>query len=222
MSVTLSGNRYFLLLVNDYSHYMWVALLATWDVAPTVIWNIQAAAECKSGKKQCALRTDRGGEFTAAHINEYFTELGVHHELTSPYTPQQNGVVERQNQTVVETARSMLKAKDLHGIFWGEAVTTTVYALNCMPTRGNNGRTPYEVWVGNMPAVHHMCTFGSVVHVKTTCYLKKLDDHSKPMIFVGYAPGSKVHQAYDPKTQRVSITRDVLFDEEAKWDWSGE
>jgi hypothetical protein len=63
------------------------------------------------------LHTYRGGEFTIAHINEYFIELGVHCELMVPYMPQQNGVVERQNQIVVETTRSMMKVKDLPGIF---------------------------------------------------------------------------------------------------------
>jgi transposase InsO family protein len=170
----------------------------------------------------CALCIDRGGEFTAAHINEYFAELGVRHELTARYTPHQNGVVERRNQIVVRTVRSMLKVKVLHGIFWGEAVTTTVYTLNRTPTRGNDGRTPYKLWVGNTPAGHHMRTFRCVVHVKITGYLKKLDDHSKPTIFVGYVPGSKASQVYDPKTQHVSIMRDVVFDEEAELDWSGE
>jgi hypothetical protein len=63
------------------------------------------------------LRTYRGGEFTAAHINEYFIELGVHCELMVPYMPQQNGVVERRNQIMVGTTRSMMKVKDLLGIF---------------------------------------------------------------------------------------------------------
>jgi hypothetical protein len=82
-----------------------------------------------------------------------------------------------------------------------------VYALNRTMTRGNGGRTPYELWVGNTSIVHHMRTFECVVHVKTTGYLKKLDDHSKPVIFGGYAPGSKAYQAYDPKTTRQHHAR---------------
>lgn len=219
---TPSGNHYFLLLVDDYSRYMWVALLPTKDAAPTAIQQIQAAAERKSGKKLRALRTDRGGEFTAGNFNKYFAELGVRRELTAPYTPQQNGVVERRNQTVVGTARSMLKAKGLPGEFWGEAVTTAVYILNRASTKGAGGRTPYELWTGSRPAVHHLRTFGCVAHVKTTGHLKKLDDRSKPTIFVGYEPGSKAYRTYDPATRRVCVTRDVVFDEEAKWNWDGD
>jgi transposase InsO family protein len=219
--VTPSGKRYFRLLVDDHSRYMWVALLATKDEAPVAIRHIQAAVERKSGKQLRALRTDGGGgEFTTAHFHKYFTELGVQRELTAPYTPQQNGVVERRNQTVVGTARSMFKAKNLPGIFWGEAVTVAVYTLNHTMTKGNSGKTPYELWVGCTPAVHHLRTFGCIAHVKTMGNLKKLDDRSKPVIFIGYEPGSKAYHTYDPATQRVHVSRDVVFEEEAKWDWA--
>jgi transposase InsO family protein len=93
------------------------------------------------------------GEFTVMHFHEYFTELGVRRELTSPYTPQQNGVVERRNQTVVRTAQRMLKVKNLPGIFWGEAVTVAVYMLNHTTMKGNSDKTPYEPWVGCTPGV---------------------------------------------------------------------
>jgi transposase InsO family protein len=93
--VTPSGNRYFLLLVDDYSRYMWVVLLPTKDGAPAAIKRVLAVAERKSGKKLRALCTDRGGEFTANHFNDYFAELGVQRQLTVPYLPPQNGIVER-------------------------------------------------------------------------------------------------------------------------------
>lgn len=115
---TPSGNRHFLLLVDDYSHFMWVALLPSKDGAPAAIRRIQAAVEHKSGHKLRTLRTDGGGgKFTVGHFQEYCVDLGVRRELTVPYSPQQNGVVERRNQSSVGTARSMLKAKHLPGMF---------------------------------------------------------------------------------------------------------
>ncbi|BAF28754.2 Os11g0656500 [Oryza sativa Japonica Group] len=220
---TPSGNRYFLLLVDDYSRYMWVALLSTKDAAPAAIKRIQAVAERKSGRKLRALRTDRGGEFTSTQFAEYCAELGMRRELTAPYSPQQNGVVERRNQSVVGTARSMLKVKGLPGMFWGEAINTAVYLLNRSSSKGIGGKTPYALWNGVPPAVHHLRTFGCVAHVKTTTpNLKKLDDRSRPMIFVGYEPGSKAYRAYDPATRRVHISRDIVFDEAAQWDWDAE
>lgn len=220
---TPSGNRYFLLLVDDYSRFMWLSLLPSKDGAAAAIKRIQAAAERKSGKKLRALRTDRRGEFLVHHFADYCAELGVRREMTAPYSPQQNGVVERRNQSVVGTARSMLKAKGLPGMFWGEAVTTAVYLLNRSSSKSIGGKTPYELWNGSPPAVHHLRTFGCLAHVKTTTpNVKKLDDRSKPMMFVGYEPGSKAYRCYDPASRRVHISHDVAFDEEAQWRWDGE
>jgi transposase InsO family protein len=153
---TPSKNRYFLLLVDDYSRYMWICLLTTKDAAAEAIKRVQAAAERKSRQKLKALRTDRRGEFAAVDFVKYCAELGVHRQLMAPYSPQQNGVVERRNQTVVGTARSMLKAKDLPGAFWGEAVTTAVYLLNLSSSKSIGGKTPYELWAGSTPSVHHL------------------------------------------------------------------
>ena len=218
---TPSGNRYFLLLVDDYSRYVWICLLPTKDAAAAAIKRVQAAAECKSGKKLLVLRTDRGGEFAATDFIEYCAELGVHRQLTVPYTPQQNGVVERRNQSVVGTARSMLKAKGLPGKFWGEAVTTAVYLLNRSSSKSMGGKTPYELWTGSVPGVQHLRTFGYVAHMKvTTPNLKKLDDRSRRTIFVGYEPGSKAYRVYDPVSQRVHVSRDLVFEEAVQWSWT--
>jgi transposase InsO family protein len=92
-------------------------LLGTKDAAVTAIKHIQVATERKSGNRLGALRTNRGGEFNAAQFKEYYVELGVKRELTAPYTPQQNGFVERRNQTVIAAACCMLKAKNLPGMF---------------------------------------------------------------------------------------------------------
>jgi hypothetical protein len=122
---------------------------------------------------------------------------------------------------VVATARCMMKAKGLPAHFWGEAVNTTIYLLNRSPSRSVEGMTPYEAWHGKKPSVEHLRTFGSLVYVKNTKpNLKKLDDHSSKMIFVGYKKGSKAYRAYDSRTGRVHVTRDVVFDDLAQWDWS--
>jgi hypothetical protein len=180
---TPRGNQYFLLLVDDYSHYMWVSLLASKDQAAAEIKKIQAAVERKSGNLLCALKTNRGGEFTAAQFKEYCDELGVFRKLTAPYSPQQNGVVERRNQSVMATARCMLKAKMLPGIFWGEAVSCAVYLLNRTLSKSTGDKTPYELWTRSKPAVNHFRTFGCVAHVKVArSNLKKLEDRATPMI----------------------------------------
>jgi hypothetical protein len=121
---------------------------------------------------------------------------------------------------VVGAARCMLKAKSLPDTFWGEAVGTAVYVLNRSTSKDAGGRTPYELWIGSTPVVQHLCTFGCVAHVKNTRpNLPKLEDRSRPMIFVGYEAGSMAYRAYDPAMKRVHITCDVVFDEEANWRW---
>jgi hypothetical protein len=112
-SATPRGNKYFLLLVDDLNRYMWVATIPSKDHAATATKDIQAQAEGESDLKLKALCTDRGGEFTATEFTDYCAGEGVHHQHTVTYNPQQNGIVERRNRTVVATGRSMLKAKGL-------------------------------------------------------------------------------------------------------------
>jgi transposase InsO family protein len=101
---TPAGRRYFLLLVDDLSRFMWLTLLTTKDQAATAIKRFKAGAEVEIGSKLRLLRTDRGGEFTVATFAEYCADEGIGRQLTAPYSPQQNGVVERRNQTIVSTA----------------------------------------------------------------------------------------------------------------------
>jgi transposase InsO family protein len=90
---TPGGSKYFLLLVDDHSTYMWVKTLRSKDEAEEEIKLFQAAVEAEIGRKLGALRTDRGGEFTSVDFMKYCAESGVRRQLTAPYSPQQNGVV---------------------------------------------------------------------------------------------------------------------------------
>ena len=164
---TPSGNKYFLLVVDDFSRYMWIVLLKSKDQALQAFKLIKTAAEVEAEAKLKAFRTDRGGEFTSKEFTSFCELHGIKRYLTAPYSPQQNGVVERRNQTVVAMARSMMKSKGLLGRFWGEAVTTSVYLLNRAPTKNVIGMTPYEAWCGRKPMMDHFCTFGCVAQVKT-------------------------------------------------------
>ena len=164
------------------------------------------------------LQTDRGGEFTAVEFATYCAEEGVERHLTAPYSPKQNGMVERRNQSIVGMARCMLKAKGMPTAFWGEAMSTAVFILNRAPTKALNGRTPFEAWHGRKPSVAFMRTFGCMGHVKNTKpSLTKLEDRSTKMVFLGYEKGSKAYRLCDPVTGRVTVSRDVVFDEAGAW-----
>jgi transposase InsO family protein len=211
---TPGGKRYFFLLVDDVSRYMWFVLLATKDEALAAFTAFQARAEAEVGRKIGTLRTDRGGEFTPRSFADHCTKQGMQRHLTAPYTPEQNGVVERRNQSVMRMARSMMKAMSMPSWFWGEAVLTAVFILNRSPTRSVEGRTPYEVWHDKKPSVDYFRTFGCVAHVKQgNKRLGKVEDRSTMMVFIGYEPGSKAWRFYNPVTRRVHVSRDAVFEE---------
>jgi transposase InsO family protein len=211
---TPEGRRYFLLLIDNLSRYMWVVVLSSKGQAADAIRRAKGAAEAECGRKLCVLRTDNGGEFTAAEFASYCMDEGVQRHYSAPYSPQQNDVVERRNQTVVGMARALLKQRGMSAVFWGEAVVTAVYILNRSPTKALNGRTPYEAWHGLKPAVSHLWVFSMELG-----HIGKLDDRSTPGVFIGYVEGSKDYRILDPGTQRVRTTRDVVFDEGRGWTW---
>jgi hypothetical protein len=119
-------------------------------------------------------------------------------------------------------ARSLLKTRGLPAAFWGgEAVTIAVYLLNRAPTKSMAGKTLFEAWHGHKPAIEHLRVFGCVAYVKATRpNLKKLDDQSTAMVFIGYEPGAKAWRFYDPVARRVHVSRDAVFKEQESWDWS--
>jgi transposase InsO family protein len=137
---TPGGRRYFLLLVDDATRYMWILLLPAKNFAPDAIKRIQAAAEAQSGRKLRVFRMDNGGEFTSTEFATYCVDEEIQRHFSAPYAPQQNGVVERRNQTVVAMARALLKQRSMPAEFWGEAVNTAVFQLNRAPTKSLAGK----------------------------------------------------------------------------------
>jgi hypothetical protein len=201
------GRRYFLLLVDDLSRYMWVVILGSKGEAVNATRRTQAAAEAECG------------EFTTAEFTSYCTDEGIQRHYSASYSPQQNGIVERRNQTVVGMARALLKQMGMTAVFWGEAVVTAVYILNRSPTKALNGRTSYGAWHERKPVVSHLRVFSCLTFGKELGHIGKLDDRSTLGVFIDYAEGSKAYRILDPGTQRVRTTRDVVFDEGQGWAW---
>ena len=128
-------------------------------------------------------------------------------------------MVERRNQMVADMARSMMKAKGMPASFWGEVVTTAVFILNRAPTKALMGKTPFEAWYGRKPSVSFLRTFGCIGYVrKMKPILTKLENRSTPMVFLGYAEGTKAYRLYDPCGDKVLVSRNVMFNEKAAWD----
>jgi len=150
----------------------------------------KAFVERESGRQIKMVRSDGGGEYKSNGFKRYYEELGLQHDITCPYTPQHNGVAERKNRTIMDIARSMLKAKGMPNYFWAEAVTCAVYLINRSPTRSVSNTIPIEAWSGFKLNVQHLKVFGSITYAHVpNATRSKLDDKAVKTIFIGYKHG---------------------------------
>ncbi|CAL9021865.1 unnamed protein product, partial [Prunus brigantina] len=217
---SLSGNRYFLLFTDDFTRMSWVYFIRNKSSALECFRKFKAMTELQSGYKIKGLRSDRGGEFLSGEFNKFCEESGIQRQLTMAYSPQQNGVAERKNRTVVEMAKSMLHEKGVPYEFWAEAVNTAVYLLNRCPTKALNKITPFEAYTGRKPGIAHLKIFGSPCHVLIPSALRhKLEENNHKCIFVGYGLCEKGYRLFDPSTRKScepsqSLDTSLQIDEE--------
>jgi transposase InsO family protein len=211
---SLSGAEYFLTFIDDKTRYVWIYVLKRKDQVFERFLEWKAQVEKTTGQKVKALRTDNGGEYTSAEFKNYLRTEGIRHELTVPKTPEQNGVAERMNRTLIENVRSMLADAKLPHKFWAEALSTAVYLRNRSPATAVEGMTPYEAWTGEKPNVKHLRVFGCLgyVHIPKDAR-QKLDSKARKCVFLGYGTETKGYRLYDPKHTRVLRSRDVVFNE---------
>jgi transposase InsO family protein len=157
---TPADNKYFFLLVDDHTRFMWIRFLKHKDQALSIFKEIKVSIEVEHNRKLKVFRSDRGGEFKSNEFMDYCKKIRIKRKMTTPYTPQQNRVVERRNQTIVAMARSMMKSMGVPVRFWGEVVSTAVYILNRTSTKSLTSMTPYEPWYKRKPNVQHFRVFG--------------------------------------------------------------
>ena len=217
---TLAGNRYIFVVIDDHSRYMWTMLLKQKSEAFEKFKKLRLVVEQETREKITTFRTDRGGEFVSREFNLFCEEAGIKQHLTAPYTPQQNGVVERRNRTLMEMARSILKHMHMPNHLWGEATRHATYLLNRIATRALKDQTPYEVFRGRKPNINHLRIFGCIAYAKNDQkHLRKLDDRSRMLVHLGTEPGSKAYRLLEPETRKIVVSRDVIFDETKGWNW---
>ena len=212
---SLGGSRYFVTFIDDKSRFTAVYFMKTKDQVLEKFKEYEAMVTNMTEKKIKILRSDNGGEYTSKEFSNYLKEKGIQHQLSVPRTPQQNGVAERMNRTIQETARSMMHNAGQDKKFWAEAVCTAVMIRNRSPTVSVDNMTPYESFYGRKPDVSHFKVFGckAYMHVPKE-NRKKWDSKTKKCIFVGYSITSKGYRLYDPVSRKICVSRDVLFDED--------
>ncbi|KAI5348232.1 hypothetical protein L3X38_001119 [Prunus dulcis] len=217
---SLASNKYFMLLIDDFTRMIWVYFLRYKSGALNCFRKFKSMVELQSDYKVKCVRSDRGGEFTSSEFNKLCEDARIQRQFSMAYTPQQNGVVERKNRTVVEMAKAMLHEKELPYYLWAEAVHTAVYILNRCPTKALRNMTPFEAYSTRKPGVAHLKVFGSVCFVhKPEESRQKVDAKSTRGVFVGYATCEKVYRVFDPVPRKLLLSKDVVFDEGAIWNW---
>jgi len=159
------GMRYFITFTDDKTRMTFGYFMRTKNEALEKFKIFKNLVENQqSGKRIKRLRSDNGGEYMSKSFRQLLNDHGIIHETTAPYHPEQNGVSERANRTIVERAKSMLHASKLGLEFWAEATATTIYLKNRSPTKAVEGMTPYEAWFGKKPILGHLKIFGCIAY----------------------------------------------------------
>ena len=179
----------------------------------------KAHVENEAGKNIKTLPTDRGGEYCSKVFENFCAEHGIRRELTTAYTPQQNGLSERKNRTILNMVRSLMTRGRVPKNIWPEVVNWSVHILNRSPTFAIQNMTPEEAWSGRKPDVNHFKKFGCIAfaHVPDQ-KRKKLDGKAEKCVFIGVSETSKAYKLFNPSTKKIVTSKDVVFYEENTWD----
>lgn len=210
-------------MIDDFSRKRWMYLLSEKGEAFEVLKIFKNLVEKETVACICCLRTDRGGEFTSSVFNQFCEEHGIKRQLTAAYTPQQNGVAKRRNRTIMNMVRCLLTEKNMPKMFWPEAAKWTCHVLNRSMTNAVKDMVPEECWSGIKPSVSYFRVFGCIGHVHIPEQRRiKLDNRSRKCVLLGVSEESKAYRLYDPISGQIVVSRDVIFEEEEKWDWSAD
>lgn len=221
------GSQYILSLIDHYTSYTWCYQTVN-KAAATLLAVMQqwlAEAERQAGTQLKTLRTDNGTEFQG-EVGEWVREKGIQRQLTAPYSPQQNGKVERWHQTMRAGISSVLVSSGAPTNLWGEGLRHVVHVKNRLPHKAlKKGLTPYQAWTGHKPDLRMLRVWGCMAtsHLPPTAVQGKLARRGKPVINLGVDDQSKAWRVLDPATGRVEINRNVQFNENLMWkDWAAE
>jgi len=219
---SLGGSRYMVSFIDDYSRWTEIYFLKRKDEVFQAFKDFKSYAEKRTNLKIKYLQTDNGREYCNRRFEEFLKAEGIKRRLTVPHTPEQNGIAERKNRTLIDMARCMLLQARLSTGFWAEAVSTANYLRNRCPTKSLNGRTPFEIWMDRLPNLRHLRIFGMRAHIlNKDPRKKKFDSRSKTGIFIGYSDSVKAYRIWIPNEKRVVVSRDIRVLENSSNDNNG-
>ncbi|XP_040362272.1 uncharacterized protein LOC112202395 [Rosa chinensis] len=217
---TLSGMRYFVLFIDDFTRLSWVVLLKSKDSVFSAFTAFHKLVRTQYDAHVKVFRSDNGGEFVNHSFHEYFQHHGIIHQTSCSQTPEQNGVSERKNRHLLDMARSLLLSANMPKYLWGEAVLCASHLINRLPSVPLQGRVPLEV-LSNYVSIPSSNTlparvFGCIAYVHLYKNQRsKLDARALKCVFVGYSSHQKGYKCYHPQSQKFYVTMDVTFSEDA-------
>lgn len=202
---TMCGNKYFITFIDDYSRYGYVYLIKEKSDALEKFKIFKLEVEKQLDKTVKIVRSDRGGEYYGKHgdsgqqmgsFAKFLENCGIVPQYTMPYSPEQNGVAERRNRTLMDMVRSMMNNFNLPSYLWGEALKTAMYILNRVPSK-SVPKTPFEHWIGRKPSLNHFRVWGCPAEVRLfNPSEKKIDPRTVRCYFIGYPEHSKGYRFY--------------------------
>ena len=208
---TYGGTNYYVLFTDDFTRMTHIYPLKRKTSADVLekFREYKPEVEKQTGKSIKRLRTDGGGEYEK-WMGAHLKGSGIIHETTAPYSPDQNGVAERANRTIMERVKAIIAESKLDKRLWMEIADTIVYLKNRSPTSAV-ATTPYELWHGAKPNLSHLRIIGSTAYVHIPKEKRtKLDTHSHKGILVGYG-GTNQYKVWDLTRNDVVVSRDVVF-----------
>lgn len=208
---SLGHARYFVTFIDDLSRKVFAYPMKSKGEVFNKFVEFKNRVENETERKIKTLRSDNETEYENNNFQQFFAKHGIKHEKTAPFTPQQNGLAERMNRTIVEKVRCMLIDAGLSKQFWSEAVCTAVNIINVIPC-ASTSKAPNEVWSKKPCNMKLFRIFGC----KAMVWLpnekrKKLDPKSYPCVMLGYAENAKAYRLYDMQTKKIVISRVVIF-----------
>nr|GFC43678.1 putative ribonuclease H-like domain-containing protein [Tanacetum cinerariifolium] len=202
------------LLTKTKEIYTWVKFLRSKDETPEVVIKFITQIQVGLNKTVRYVRTDNGTEFVNQMMTAFYDRIDVFYQKTVPRTPQQNGVGERRNRTLVEAARTMLIFSKAPMFLLAEAVATACYTQNRSLIHTRHHKTLYELVHKKKPDLTFFIVFGALCYPTNDSEdLRKLQPIADTGIFVGYAPSRKGYRIYNKRTRRIMETIYVQFDE---------
>nr|GEZ32590.1 hypothetical protein [Tanacetum cinerariifolium] len=211
---SINGKKYIIVIVDDYSRYSWVYFLCTKDEAPYMIINFINQVQRKLKAHILKIRTNNGTEFRNEKLQSFYTKVGIVYHTLMDRMPQQNGVVERRNRTVVEAASTMLIFLKTPEFIWAEAIATAFFTYNCSIVHTRYNKTPYELIHRRKSYVQYFHVFGSLCYpTNDRDKLGKMKPKADFGIFIGYSKSSRGFCIYNHQTKKIMETIHVKFDE---------